>query len=66
MEAGIRICYAKCEPCQFGDHYDEAEWHSWAGEDDIVHFAATGQPDPSDQRCGCRCADAVRPLGVSK
>jgi len=65
MEAGIRICYAKCEPCQVGCHFDEPEWHPWCGPEDITYMAATGQPDPSDQQCGCYCAKAVRPKGVS-
>ena len=52
------VCYAKCESCQFGCHYDEPTWHSWAGPEDIAHAKATGQKDPSDSRCGCSCAEA--------
>ncbi len=31
--------------------------HGWANLDDVEHAAATGQPDPSDQPCGCPCVD---------
>ncbi|MFD5509145.1 hypothetical protein ACFWIB_15390 [Streptomyces sp. NPDC127051] len=51
------ICYAKCEPCQWGQHYDEPTPHPWAGPDDIEHAAATGQPEPTEN-CGCSCARA--------
>ena len=47
------VCYTKCWSCQFGEH--DKEWHTWADEDDIAHAANTGQPDPSDTRCGCYC-----------
>lgn len=49
------ICYAKCEPCQFGDHFDPPEPHPWAGIDDIEHAANTGQEEPTGN-CGCWCA----------
>ncbi|MFZ3473134.1 hypothetical protein ACODT3_10630 [Streptomyces sp. 4.24] len=49
------ICYAKCEPCQWGQHYDEPTPHRWAGPEDIEHAAATGQPEPTGN-CGCSCA----------
>lgn len=50
------VCTTKCWPCQFGSHFDPPKWHTWADEDDVDHAAATGQPDPSKGRCGCRCA----------
>lgn len=49
------VCYAKCEPCQWGQHYDTPEPHPWAGPEDIDHAAATGQPVPTGN-CGCFCA----------
>lgn len=49
------VCYAKCEPCQYGSHYDPPKVHGWAGTEDIDHARATGQPEPTG-RCGCRCA----------
>lgn len=52
------VCYAKCWPCQFGDHFDTQTWHTWADEDDVQHARDTGQTDPSESRCGCHCADA--------
>jgi hypothetical protein len=52
------ICFTRCEPCQWGQHYEEPTWHSWAGPEDIDHAKATGQKDPSGSRCGCNCAKA--------
>lgn len=57
---GITICYAKCEPCQFGDHFTPPERHRWAGQDDIEHAANTGQPEPTGN-CGCWCATPAVP-----
>ena len=53
---GAIICWAKCEPCMFGSHFDEATWHTWAGVEDVEHAAETGQADPTTGRCGCSCA----------
>lgn len=52
---GIRVQYARCWPCQF--QQCPGGWHPWADAEDIEHAAKTGQPDPSDQKCGCVCAD---------
>jgi hypothetical protein len=49
------ICYAKCESCMFGYHYDEPVPHPWAGPEDLEHAAATGQPEPTGA-CACWCA----------
>lgn len=54
------VCWTRCEPCQYGFHYDMPEWHSWAGPEDIAHAKAIGQPDPRESRCGCDCAEADR------
>lgn len=54
------VCYSKCYSCMFDCCYDPPRWHTWADVDDIEHAATTGQPDPSESRCGCRCADAPR------
>ncbi|MER6778434.1 MULTISPECIES: hypothetical protein [unclassified Streptomyces] len=51
------ICYAKCDACMCGYHYDEPTPHPWAGPDDIRHAAETGQPEPTGN-CGCSCARA--------
>ncbi|WP_280357118.1 hypothetical protein [Nocardia otitidiscaviarum] len=57
IESGEAIvCYAKCWPCQFGEHQNPPRWHTWADDDDIAHAKATGQPDPTTSRCGCHCA----------
>ena len=47
------VHYARCEPCMFGAH--PGGEHGWAGPEDIEHAAKTGQPDPSNERCGCDC-----------
>ncbi|MEU2510195.1 hypothetical protein ABZ621_36655 [Streptomyces sp. NPDC007863] len=49
------VCYAQCEPCQWGQCYDEPTPHSWAGPEDIEHAQATGQPEPTGT-CACSCA----------
>lgn len=54
------VCLTRCESCQFGCHYDEPTWHSWAGPEDVAHAKATGQKDPSGSRCGCVCAEVDR------
>lgn len=54
------VCYSQCYSCMAGCCYDPPRWHTWADQDDIEHAAQTGQPDPSDSRCGCRCADGPR------
>ncbi len=62
--AGVAgVHYAKCWPCQLGpdsNHFNPPQWHTWADEEDVQHARAIGQPDPSDKRCGCRCADGPR------
>jgi hypothetical protein len=55
------VCLAKCWPCQFGDHFGAPTWHTWADDEDGKHARDTGQPDPRESRCGCRCADAPPP-----
>jgi hypothetical protein len=54
-EAPAIVCYAKCGPCMYGCHYDEPTPHPWAGDEDIEHARATGQPEPTGI-CGCSCA----------
>lgn len=62
----IIVCYAKCWPCQFGDH-DETP-HTWMDDDDRDHAQKTAQfverygsvmPTweqlAESHRCGCRC-----------
>ena len=56
LRGDATICYTRCEPCQWGQHYDEPTWHSWAGPEDVAHARATCQKDPSSSRCGCSCA----------
>lgn len=55
----IIVCWAKCWACQFGQHFDPPEWHTWADEDDVSHALATDQPDPSGGRCGCPCSQVT-------
>lgn len=47
--------YARCEPCQCGQHYATPTWHTWAGKEDVEHARKTGQPDPTTSVCGCPC-----------
>lgn len=61
--SGAIVCYTKCWPCMFGEHFDPPEWHTWADADDVKHAKETGQDDPREKRCGCPCADAPRPFG---
>lgn len=58
-EPVVVVHWTRCYPCQFGEHRNPAEWHTWAGADDIEHAARTGQPDPSTQPCGCPCSGAA-------
>lgn len=57
IESGQAIvCYTQCYSCMHGCCFDPPQWHTWADSEDIEHAAATGQPDPSSNRCGCPCA----------
>jgi len=51
------VCYTKCWPCQFGQHFDPPEPHTWGDDEDFEHAKATGQPEPGN--CGCWCAKAA-------
>lgn len=56
----ISVCYAKCTPCQFGEH--DPNPHSWMESDDLEH---AGVPTPQTEQewaalaakdpCGCYC-----------
>lgn len=52
-DGSVRVHYARCESCMWGQH--DGGPHGWAGPEDIAHAKATGQPDPTDQPCACRC-----------
>lgn len=51
----VRCHTTRCWECMLGQCPGGV--HTWAGLDDIAHAVTTGQPDPSDQRCGCDCTD---------
>ena len=54
--AGVAgVHYARCWPCMFDQH--PGGWHTWADAEDVIHALKTGQPDPSEKRCGCACTD---------
>lgn len=55
----IIVCYTKCWACNFDQH--DSKWHPWADFEDVEHAANTGQPDPSDQKCGCYCCADAKP-----
>ena len=63
-DTSVLVCYTKCWSCQFGEH--ASEWHTWADGDDVAHALATGQADPSSQKCGCYCQKDAPPAGVER
>jgi hypothetical protein len=56
----VIVCYAKCTPCQFGEHPRDP--HTWMESEDLEH---AGMPTPSTEEawleldlskpCGCHC-----------
>lgn len=52
------VCYSKCWSCNFGEHFDPPQWHTWADDEDVECARDAGQPDPTSQRCGCWCVEA--------
>jgi hypothetical protein len=57
-EPGVIVCYARCWACMFDQHHDPPQPHPWAGDEDIEHARATGQPEPTGN-CACPCARAA-------
>ena len=59
MSAGIRIQYARCWGCQYGQHYDPPNVHTWMDREDAE---CKGLPWPltaeqqAERPCACRCA----------
>lgn len=54
------VCYAKCTPCQFGEHSDEP--HTWMESEDLDHAGIAAPTSPEgwtaltkDKPCGCHC-----------
>jgi hypothetical protein len=45
------VCYARCEPCQFGGCPGGP--HPWAGAEDIAHALKTG--GDASGTCACSC-----------
>lgn len=65
------VCYAKCTPCQFGEHPTEP--HTWMESEDLEHDNAVGDRTFTNSAedwaelarlrpCGCHCMDAHKPL----
>ena len=54
-QAPAIVCYSRCWPCQFGQHYDPPQPHTWADDEDRAHAKATGQHEPTGN-CACHCA----------
>ncbi len=50
----VIVCYAKCWPCNMGEHYDPPQAHGWADAEDIEHAANTGQKPPPPSRTAAR------------
>lgn len=61
------VCYAKCWPCQFGDHDDQP--HTWMDSDDREHAgipASTTAAELAEQKpCGCWCLAEHRARAAS-
>ena len=59
MTDGIMICLSRCEACQFADHFDPPQEHSWMGPEDAEYH---GHPWPlppeveAKHQRGCHCA----------
>ncbi len=51
----VMVSPTRCWDCMAAIHPNRP--HGWAGVEDVEHAKATGQPNPSAQPCGCRCAD---------
>lgn len=54
-EDGIIATHAACWRCMTSQC--PGGWHTWADADDVEFATMAGKPDPSDQKCGCVCAD---------
>ena len=54
-QAPAIVCYTRCWPCQFDQHYDPPQPHPWADDEDREHAKATGRPEPTGN-CACSCA----------
>lgn len=61
------VCYAKCWPCQFGQHDTYPKPHTWMDAEDIEHAGLTAPTTPEawaelakDKPCGCHCMAEVR------
>jgi hypothetical protein len=55
----IQVCYSKCWSCMFDSHESPAKWHTWADFDDVTHALKQGLKDPTDEKCGCWCANEI-------
>jgi len=59
VSTSMRIQYARCEPCQFGHHFDPPEAHTWMGREDVEYKGLTWPLTVEQQAanpCACRCA----------
>ncbi|MFI7448146.1 hypothetical protein ACIBQX_11665 [Nonomuraea sp. NPDC049714] len=54
------VCLTRCWACQFGQHFDPPQAHTWMDPEDAEH-AGHPWPLPADvadaNRCACRCAE---------
>lgn len=71
------VCYARCDPCQFGSH--DTSTHSWMGVEDRDHAVLTNQIPTGTtfeelaetHPCNCHCqgresSKVVRVAGVPR
>ncbi len=57
----IMVCYARCWPCTFGEHYDPPKAHTWMDDEDYDHAVNAKQIEPGidlvkEGPCSCACA----------
>lgn len=56
---GIIVCLTRCWACQFSEHYDPPERHTWMDQDDAQHAGHTWPLTPevdAANTCGCWCS----------
>jgi hypothetical protein len=58
MSDGLIVCFSKCWPCNFAEHRDPPEPHTWMDEED-AEFHGHPWPLPPEveakNQCGCWC-----------
>lgn len=55
----ITVCYERCWPCKYGQHFSPPEPHPWWDVEDVEYAAEEGHPAPTGV-CACSCAVTAR------